>query len=382
MENFIPLFEDRLPFSLLCFFILFAYILSGVKIQDRLKVGILYIITYALIFMNLDPLIAIISLIVTSFCCLEYFSSDKRKNEDLKLSEKVLDYVYAMIIECRVMFFFCILGGTFCLAEIVNNYSQHTATDWLHNNIAMVMGFTVIVLALLFLILLHFVSSPKFLKKSYSEILNKLTLKPVFAYYEETDIEKFKMLIAMEDHKFLDRDVDEHTVLSFTMCGYYLKIIGITELIRRIWQHKSSVWRGYGTIDMQLMRNVGIEKGYECKVRRKFFEVCYSRIIYNSYYRKVGNSPELFKYWILENYIDNVRVKINNKIYAPEGGNVFDHAFGKNFEELSKEEFFVWCLGLRNYGKIGDRVLKMNQDIINEFRISIPCVKGVLLNFN
>lgn len=380
MESIISFFGDKLPFSLVCFFILFAYSLNGVKIQDRLKIGILYIIIYALLFAGLDFSFAVVCLIATSFCFLEFFSSDKDKNEALNFMEKMVDYLYSMVFECRVLFYVVILAITFSSSYIIDRCNKNSDM-WLCGYTTTIAAWTVIVNAFLFIMLLHFIVSPKFLKKQYSEILRMLKLHSVFVNYNKTDIEKFNMLLLMEDNTFMDRGMNKHTVFSNRTIFGYLRGDGLINIIKKIWERRRNLFRGYGTIDMQLIRSVGIEKGYNCKIRRKIFELCYSGVIYNSYSRKIEARSDFFKYWMLRNYVDNVRIKINDKVYAPQGGDVFKRAFGKSFERMTKEEFFIWCLGLRNFGRIGDKVLGMNDKVIVKYKLDIRKIKNLLNKF-
>ena len=52
--------------------------------------------------------------------------------------------------------------------------------------------------------------------------------------------------------------------------------------------------RGCSTLEMQLIRNIGIEKGYDkCIIRRKMFEFVYTYIFFNGlrdYYENTQNS--------------------------------------------------------------------------------------------
>lgn len=380
MENFLPFLEDKLPFSLLCFLVLFAYSLSGAKIQDRMKIGILYIITYVLLFINLDLRIAIIILLATSFCYLEFFSSDRKKNEDLKISEKIIDYFYTMFFECRASLFAAIVIITKFLSDMAN---QCSAIDdgLICDNIVVIATYGVCAIAGLFVALLHLISSPKFLKKPYSEIIEKLAEFPVYTDYSKIDIEKFNMLVDMEDRAFLERNVDEHTAFALTTVGGRIKEEGFLGLFKGVWHYRKCILRGYGTIDMQLVRSVGIERGYNCAIRRKIFEVAYSHIIYNSYYRKVSSTPRLFKCWMLRNYIKNVGIKINGKIYSPEGGDVFRRAFKTPFYKLSKDKFFVWILGLRYFDRIGPNVLRANKEVMKKYNINKAKVETILKQF-
>lgn len=105
--------------------------------------------------------------------------------------------------------------------------------------------------------------------------------------------------------------------------------------------------RGCSTLEMQLIRNIGIEKGYdECVIRRKFFEFFYTYLFFNGlkkYYENTQNNKRKnFKKFILYVYLHSIKVSI--------GGNDFKTVNmmfeEERVEEWDIDEFYVAILSL------------------------------------
>jgi hypothetical protein len=130
--------------------------------------------------------------------------------------------------------------------------------------------------------------------------------------------------------------------------------------------------RGYGTIEMQLLRSIGIEFGYRSTIRRKLFELCYADMIINGYrnYLERGNggySREQYREFIIRQYIENVPVKINSTEYRPgEYSTVLQLFRKKSLNAVSKEEFYVWCLGLPYYDAIGPIAVGTHRSVLQD----------------
>ena len=127
------------------------------------------------------------------------------------------------------------------------------------------------------------------------------------------------MLVAFEDKTFFNRNEDSHTVLSPLIMAGAFKYINKNTLSRPFQVIRKIFSRGYGTIEMQLIRNIGVERGYDtCVLRRKAFEIIYSTIIFNSYRRqfsKDSDSVRNYKYWVLWCYMQKVPVKFSRRFF-------------------------------------------------------------------
>lgn len=128
-----------------------------------------------------------------------------------------------------------------------------------------------------------------------------------------------------------------------------------------------------GTIEMQILRNIRLEFGsFQLTLRRKVFEFVFSRSFFNSYIDQLERSSfgrSNVKWWILRCYLRIVPVKIGHSVCRPQkGGSTFAQIFGREFSELTREEFFVWCLGLPHYAAgVGPRAVWMHDDAVIRF---------------
>lgn len=126
--------------------------------------------------------------------------------------------------------------------------------------------------------------------------------------------------------------------------------------------------RGYSTPEMQLLRTVGIARGYEhYKLRRKVYEVLYSKIFFTSLrdYHQANSFAGLSHYrdYILWIYTQSVLTMIN-QTRCP----TFSGAFpdGTDVESWSLEGMFVACLGL-SFRPATERTLELYSDVIAAF---------------
>lgn len=126
--------------------------------------------------------------------------------------------------------------------------------------------------------------------------------------------------------------------------------------------------RGYSTPEMQLLRTVGIARGYEhYKLRRKVYEVLYSKIFFTSLrdYHQANSFAGLSHYrdYILWIYTQSVLTVIN-ETRCP----TFSGAFpdGTDVESWSLEGMFVACLGL-SFRPATERTLELYSDVIAAF---------------
>lgn len=207
----------------------------------------------------------------------------------------------------------------------------------------------------------------KFETKTITDIMQTLKAISIYSVPVKDMETKFNMLVAFEDKTFFDRNEDSHTVLSSRIMKGVFKYINRNALRKPLQTTRKIFSRGYGTIEMQLIRNIGVERGYDtCVLRRKLFEIVYSTLIFNSYRRRFSNksdSVQNYKYWILWCYIQRVPVKFSRRFF-PAQLSTAKQIFGKDFEALSLEEFFVWCISLEFFALIGPKTVMKRDGIV------------------
>lgn len=138
--------------------------------------------------------------------------------------------------------------------------------------------------------------------------------------------------------------------------------------------------RGYSTIEMQLLRTLAIEEGYECIFRRKIFEVLYSKLFWKNlkmYYKKCGCDIEEFKDFILYLYLRSAPCL--NKGQEQRLEETIDSR--KNIESFSQEELFILTLCFS--GKIKrNNVLDVYENIIEDYGLDVESLQELVEYLN
>ena len=111
--------------------------------------------------------------------------------------------------------------------------------------------------------------------------------------------------------------------------------------------------RGYSTIPMQLVRSLGIKRGYNYKYRRKIFEVLYSRMFFKGIERMLNEDQvaqrQYFKKYLLYIYFHQVNTFLGDATFS-KFLNAFDMKYGKKNDkdiyDCTNEGIFIACMGL------------------------------------
>lgn len=242
--------------------------------------------------------------------------------------------------------------------------------------------------------------------------------------------EKLKMVIDIEDKTYLFRKKSHNSIsLEALMCKinrekeyneainkiekypiryflinlktivkYGLKIL-ITILKAIVYKNgiKRFIKRGYSTIEMQWIRNVGIDIGYEKVYRRKIFEIIYSNIFFKSLKEKrkyytypeyfYNNSNEIYKMLIIYVYLNTVPTFIFKKDGRTKVDSIHEYykiirtekIKNKNniLNELTKEEIFIFIMGLSGK-KIDENLYNLYDWYILKYNINTNKVTEIL----
>ena len=352
--------------------LLFAAI-SGMSLSVRLRVSLVY--SYCLIVVLMNQAISLQVVAIGSaaalFLVLEVFNTDEDLVRLFSLKYKLIDFLYRMICEYYGIVFFSLL---FFLSMV----QQHVSTT--AGGIFALLSIS---------ILTAITSRGKFASKGVTEIrtsLDELGGSLVSCRFNEKDRKKLEMLLFLEDRTFFVRGEKNHT-LSLASAATK-KFSRIRDGFRRAKSiTREAVYRsirGYGTIEMQLLRNIGLVAGsYRCFLRRKTFEIVFSNTIFNSYLEQLSKESDArknMKQWILRCYLHAVPVKIGEVPCRPtKDESTFHSLFNKEFEELSCEEFFVWCLGLKGYRNgVGPIAVSKNKGAIDRFQLDEQKVNAII----
>ena len=239
----------------------------------------------------------------------------------------------------------------------------------------------------------HRVISQPFKTGGITEMFAPFAENPYYKFRHSGEARKrYKMLCSFEDRTYFDR---EKSYSSFSL--EFIKVYGGKKALKKIGEKlfereenaepktgkirktferiktffrrlKRLLGRGYSTPEMQLIRTIGVEKGYDkYKIRRKVFEILYAKILLGSLkqYNKENSALEVthFRDYILDVYLKNVITIINGERFAK-----FSNAFDEpgDVSLWPPEGMFIACLGLNFRGVTEENIL-LYADVIEEF---------------
>ena len=196
---------------------------------------------------------------------------------------------------------------------------------------------------------------------------------------------KNPILVSIEDKIYFERKA-----YSFFSLKYILgilnnkisaqhgnkKIVYVISAGNRFIRNIFNESRGYSTIPMQLVRSLGIKRGYNYKYRRKIFEILYSRMFFKGIERMLNEDQvaqrQCFKKYLLYIYFHKVNTFLGDATFS-KFLNAFDMKYNKKNDkdiyDCSNEGIFIACMGL---SKRADCITEEN---INYYLKSIDNVK-------
>lgn len=294
----------------------------------------------------------VVGFFILSFLFLEVFNNDTDHLQWLNAYDKVADYIFKLIFIYHLPLFIIAI-----YISKLDMSSYFSTANIIMPLIASLIAFIVI------LTITNSSFKPK-KTKSIFETFNKFIKK--HKSFNKNDEDKFNILISIEDKTFFNRNKKEHTSLSKDITLNKIAHISKLNIIKIFRNANSLLLRGHATIEMQLIRTIGLDNGYDCTIKRKAYEFIYADMYFNALERNKHLDNKTFKKVLLMCYIESVSVKINSAIYNKK---TIHKIFKKNFRHLTNEEFFVWCLGLPHYREINNRVVDLHKQTIEYFRL-------------
>lgn len=343
---------------------IFAILLNNVKLRDSSKISVINILLFVLLLLGiLDTTSCILISTISQFLYFEFLMDDPRKFQLFNIFRRIIDFGFKAIVEYHYILFM----AAFLSVEVVRTISV------VYGDVHIVLNYLPI---LIIFFASYFNSKESFSTHTITHIAEILERKPVLGCEIKDMYAKYAMLTFLEDKTYFDRRWCSHTLLSpriWTRGFKYLKrniILNPKKTIRILFS------RGYGTIEMQLIRTVGVKNGYEkCRIKRKIFEIVYATILFNSYvsnYRdNMYSKGEKVDYWILNNYISHVPILVDTIQIFPDDKTTIEKVYGKKVIRLSLEEFFAWCIHVEYIPLIGPNTLEVKSDVIESYGLSI-----------
>ncbi len=347
-------------------------VITQTGFKENQHIFIIYLFTYATVFFEVfSAKMGIILLLAVTFIFLEYLTADSKKLFIItKFSCKLSDYIFMMFFQ------YCFFPIIISLLLLL--FAEMPAAEARISEICKALSI------LPLLIGLHLTVSQPFKVKTIEEICRVFDRSPPYLFkYDKAMQEKFDMLCAFEDMTYFQRK-NSYSCISaeFFLCT--LKRIGFPSqksacegfpsrlTPARLWRGLLGFFkRGHSTPEMQLLRTIGIVRGYDKYIiQRKAFEVICSKTYFSSlmeYYKynaHIGFAH--YRHYLLYIYFQNVAVKIKRKSYSPlcslfEGGI-------SSIADWSMEQLFIACLGL-GWREVNERNLDKYSAIIERFSL-------------
>ncbi len=365
-------------------------VITYTDFKENQRMFLLYLFTYALAFFSVFRISAcLLLLFIITFIFIEYLTEDfKKLTLVTRLHYKVLDYIFMMFSQYHFLWVFL----AFVLLHISHVIPILIQNQYWIDFIAYAIKYISVIPVFWGL---HLTISQPFKIKSISSICQAFDQDPPYQFKYVDDMqEKFDLLCAFEDKTYFMRN-NSYSCFSWEYIRLFIK--------RRVFSNFKSLKskplkvlkyaktnllpskilsRGYSTPEMQLLRTLGVLRGYEeHKYQRKIFEVLYSKIIFASlkeYHQSNTCSPlEHYRHYLLHIYLQTVMTKINGRRCAPLSSAFSDQ---KDMVHWSMDGLFVACLGL-SFRKVSDYHLALYHDIIDRFDLDKDRIKELSAKF-
>ncbi len=350
---------------ILIFFFTMIAIYNYSNLKEYQRIAIIYITTYSLALSNIISVkLAIVLLFLTLFCFHEILSPDETKF-------KILVNPIYKIIDCLYVSFFQYAFLEMCVAICIQcNFLK-----------VYFKGFSYILQIISFLIFVKTMTvtlQQKFVLSTFSDMYKIFIDHPInkVKFNEKLD-DACNILVALEDRTYFQRK--GYTFLSMNYITNILreglntrrglaKIKFIFRAGHAFTVNTLNESRGYSTIPMQLMRSLGIKRGYNYKYRRKVFEILYSRMFFKGIEHMLDEDLVENRKYVKKYYLYIYFHKVNTflgDIRFSKFLNAFDMKYDrkndKDIYDCSNEGIFIACMGLSK------RALFINESSINYY---------------
>lgn len=359
---------------LVLYLISIILLLINKEIKINQKMVIIYLFTYLIKVYNiLDLKILIIVLPIGLFIYFEYLIDDDMKQRGMEnFWYKVLDYLYQIIFVHNILIYMVslILVSHF----IIDNTMQFTKLFYIASIILLIKTLTI-------------TYSYNYRINSFQNIYSEMYKILKYKKKNSKKQKKFyELLTIFEDKSFFIRKND-YNILCYDFIKYKYGIGKFTldsglekfKHYARLLQIDAKKFvknrlRGYSTIEMQVIRTLGLQQGsYKHTFRRKIYEFVYSYIFFKSlkkYLKKSNLSTDNFKENIAYVYFNIAPVYFNNIRYS-----TIIKMWGKDsLEKCTIEEVYIGVLCLSN--KLQNKNnLYYYKGIIDKYNINIQLLK-------
>lgn len=345
------------------FFFAMIAIYNYSDLKEYQRIAIIYITVYSLVVTNIIGItLAIILLFLTMFFFLEILTKDEMK---FKI---IVNPLYKML-DCLYLAFFqySILE---VLIVVLLCHKNFKSLFYRSEKVYMLLSVIMIIIAVTHTL------QQKYVINSFNEMYRIFADFPINKVKFNHKLEEVcQILVSIEDRTYYERKGYTFLSIDAIICILKRKVSNykVSEKIKYTYnagknfvKNVLSVDRGYSTIPMQLIRSLGVKRGYNYKYRRKIFEFLYSKMFFEGVKRMLNEDQvaqrENIKDYFLYIYFHKVNTFLGDAKFS-KFLNAFDMQYDrknkKDIYDCSNEGIFIACMGL---SKRADRINKNNID--------------------
>lgn len=367
------------------------------EFSDNQKIIVLYFINFGIGFLKIySGLATLVLLFISTFIFLEIFTKDTDKMIIFtKIRYKIIDYLFIVFFQYNIIY---IIFAILLTSTKIKGFFAHILPISPQYIYFFLSAFSII----FFFRGITKITQENFkiatvtqLRKNFTPSINKIN-------FEDIDQNIFNMLIEMEDNTYFNRK-KSYTFISKKFFEPKLKGKNLKQITQYI--NKNNLVRGFSTLEMQLIRTIGIVYGYGtlkysdkeinrkniltvsfyrrwgAVVRRKIFELVYATVFFTSlkmfYEKNVYVNSGKYKEYILYIYLNYAPTRIKTKKFD-KITDFIDH----DPKKWTKEKCFIAYAGLPYVGAkesldAEELEIKYNS-IIYEYQLDMERIISIL----
>lgn len=360
-------------------------VISYNNFKENQRIVLLYIFSYSICYFNiLSVSIILLLLLIMTFVFLEYLSEDSAKLRIItRFLYKIYDYLFMMFFQYHVLWIIISFFSLY-LAHYFDEIPDLRLLSYAWSILCLCIG-------------AHLTISQPFKVHTISEVNARFEKDPPYSFKLNDEMFlRLQMLCDFEDNTYFIRK-NSYSCISCEYFSCYLELKGYTvksflrTFIAIIFGKGAKIQtvkgriirRGYSTPEMQLLRTLGVQRGYDkYKYQRKVYEIIYSKIYFASLkeYHRSNTFMDMchYRHYLLYIYLKTVLIKIKDKRFQPLSI-VFE-----NYVDISKwpmEALFIACLGLSFKG-VSKNTLNTYSDIIRKYNLNSREIESLYKDFD
>lgn len=412
-------------------------IINYEALEKKQKIAVIYVCSFGMTFnSNLSSITVLALILCTLFIYEEYLDIDLIKIRYVtKIKYKCMDFVYMYIIHYKLLYVIgaIVLKSSICWT-VFDTFLRKKSIIY-----AQLENALYVISVLLLIIGVHKMFNNSVELKSFKQINQKFSEYPYYLLplrdegKREKLFEKLELVADIEDYTFFMRKnsycsfsiefikavIDKkklqnddiktkevswinkiwqrvklvfrlenfllfirkkHKIKVFRRCIKWLNKWFCTNLVQKFEYMKRSIkryFRGYSTIEMQLIRILAYKKGLKMGkpknlediyliFTRKIYEIVYAPMFFSGLkkYLMISNVNDYYRYYLVYIYLHTVQTSLNGRVFAP-----LDKVFcGVDVIDWSNEALFVIVLGLNN-SRITKKRVHGYMNIISKYQL-------------